>query len=87
MHQLTDQTYTLELIVRNRPGVLVRCAHIFGRRGHNIEALQVAALPDESGLSAMRITAHGNPATISQITAQLSKLVDVQNVTDKEQNP
>jgi acetolactate synthase small subunit len=37
MKKDTDHTYTLTLRVRNRPGVLVRCAQIYGRRGHNIE--------------------------------------------------
>lgn len=80
----TDRTYTLTLTVRNQPGVLVRCAQVFTRRGHNIEALQVApalSLPD---VSIMTITAYGNPEVMNRVVAQLKKLVDVSKVEEKE---
>jgi acetolactate synthase I/III small subunit len=79
-----DHTYTLSLTVRNHPGVLVRCAQVFGRRGHNIEALHVAAIHDCEDASSMTITAFGKPEVIHQITAQLAKLVDVLDVNEKE---
>jgi acetolactate synthase small subunit len=80
-----DHSYTLLLTVRNRPGVLVRCAQVFGRRSHNIEALQVAALPGgEEDFATMTIAAFGKPDVMHQIVAQLSKLVDVINVIEKE---
>lgn len=79
-----DHTYTLALTVRNRPGVLVRCAQIFGRRGHNIEALQVAAKPKHNDISIMTITAFGKPDAMQQIVAQLVKLVDVIDVKESE---
>jgi acetolactate synthase-1/3 small subunit len=83
MKKDTDHTYTLTLRVHNRPGVLVRCAQIYGRRGHNIEALHVA--PDAaSDISTMTITAFGQAHMMDQIVAQLRKLIDVQNVTEKE---
>ena len=75
------RTYVLTLTVRNRPGVLVRCAQVYGRRSHNIESLHVTSLPPHHDLSIMTIAAYGNPAAMSQITAQLSKLVDVVDVT------
>jgi acetolactate synthase I/III small subunit len=80
-----DHTYTLALHVRNRPGVLVRCAQIFGRRGHNIEALHVKPSKAHHDVSVMTITAFGQPATIDQIVLQLAKLIDVLDVTKKEQ--
>lgn len=76
-----DHTYTLALSVRNRPGVLVRCAQIFNRRGHNIEALNVTA-SDLPNVSIMTITAFGEKASIDQIEAQLNKLIDVVTVTE-----
>jgi acetolactate synthase-1/3 small subunit len=79
-----DHTYTLTLTVRNRPGVLVRCAQVFGRRGHNIEALHVTAIDNRNDASRMTITAFGKPDVIHQITAQLGKLVDVVDVKEKE---
>jgi acetolactate synthase I/III small subunit len=83
MKKDTDHTYTLTLHVRNRPGVLVRCAQVFGRRGHNIEALHVTP-SDQDGSSLMSMTAFGRKEVIDQIVAQLSKLVDVIDVTEKE---
>lgn len=84
MKRDTDHTYTLLLTVRNRPGVLVRCAQIFGRRGHNIEALNVAPNPDKADTSLMAITAFGKPEVIAQIIAQLAKVVDVIGITESE---
>jgi acetolactate synthase I/III small subunit len=84
MKQPDDHTYTLTLTVRNSPGVLVRCAQVFNRRGHNIEALHVAATLGAPDRARMTITAYGNPTTIHQITMQLKKLVDVTDVTEKE---
>ena len=84
MKQKDDHTYTLKLTVRNQPGVLVRCAQIFGRRGHNIEALQVAAKPGRDNIAIMTITAYGEPGAMQQIVAQLTKLVDVIDITESE---
>lgn len=76
-------TYTLTLHVRNQPGVLVRCAQVFNRRGHNIEALKVAASEKDEDLSTMTITAFGNKEAMAQVVAQLAKLVDVQHIQEQ----
>lgn len=85
MKQETDHTYTLVLHVHNQPGVLVRSAQVFARRGHNIEALTVT--PDNSGhaQAVMRITAFGKKEMMSQIVLQLRKLIDVIDVTIHEE--
>lgn len=83
--QITDLTYTLTLTVRNQPGVLVRCAQVFTRRGHNIEALQVAPASAQTDVSIMTITAYGNPEVMDRIVAQLKKLVDVSKVEEKKE--
>jgi len=75
MKQADDHTYTLILTVHNNPGVLVRCAQVFNRRGHNIEALHVKS--NSIDTSRMTITAFGKPETIHQIILQLKKLIDV----------
>lgn len=85
MKQPDDHTYTLTLTVRNQPGVLVRCAQVFNRRGHNIESLQVGASANESNESTMTITAFGKPEVMEQIVLQLAKLVDVISVREDEQ--
>lgn len=84
MKQNDDHTYTLTLTIRNSPGVLVRCAQIFGRRGHNIETLHVTADPRQEGRSLMTITAFGKPGISHQIALQLKKLIDVISVVEKE---
>lgn len=86
MKKTGDHTYTLTLTVRNRPGVLVRCAQIFGRRGHNIESLNVAPKKGHDDVSDMTITAFGRPDVMRQIFLQLGKLVDVLEVKETEQN-
>ena len=84
MKKESDHTYVLTLTVRNNAGVLVRCAQIFNRRGHNIEALHVAGSPESPNLSLMTITAFGKPDVIKLITLQLKKLVDVIDVKEAE---
>lgn len=84
MKRETDHTYTLVLNVHNNPGVLVRCAQVFNRRGHNIEALQVTPIPESHTQSHMKITAFGDSKTIHQITMQLRKLIDVVDIVEEK---
>ena len=75
--------YTLVLTVRNQPGVLVRIAHVFARRGCNIRSLHVApqasSQAGDDEWSIMTIIVR-NVARIDQITHQLEKLIDVARV-------
>lgn len=80
-----DYTYTLTLHVRNQPGVLVRCAQVFNRRGHNIEALHVQPDKFDDTCSQMTIRAFGQPSSMNQVVAQLQKLHDVMHITEQEQ--
>ena len=80
-----DYTYTLNLLVRNRPGVLVRCAQVFNRRGHNIESLHVRPDHANDTQSTMTITAFGRPSMMSPIVGQLNKVIDVLQVTELEE--
>ena len=72
-------TYTIRLHVRNQPGVLVRVAHVFARRGCNIQSLHVDP-NNGNGLSVMTITVR-DVSHIEQIQKQLEKLVDVNHAT------
>jgi acetolactate synthase-1/3 small subunit len=73
--------HTISLFVNNKPGVLVRVALTFARRGYNIESLVVS--PAASGdFSRMTITVSGDPQTLQQIIRQLQKLVDVVRAID-----
>lgn len=68
--------HTVSMLVANKPGVLVRCAQVFARRGFNIDALVVSASVNPK-FSRMTITATGDPGTLEQIVKQTSKLIDV----------
>ena len=68
--------HTISLFVANKPGVLLRVALIFSRRGFNIESLVVSSAMDDK-YSRMTITAQGDPKVLEQIIKQANKLVDV----------
>jgi acetolactate synthase-1/3 small subunit len=74
-------TRTISLFVGDRPGVLVRVALVFSRRGYNIESLVVSPAK-VAGFSRMTITCSGDPGTLVQIIKQLTKLVDVVHAVD-----
>lgn len=68
--------HTVSILVANKPGVLVRCAQVFARRGFNIDALVVSESVNPQ-FSRMTITAQGDRGTLEQIIKQTSKLIDV----------
>ncbi|HEQ70914.1 MAG TPA: acetolactate synthase small subunit [Spirochaetia bacterium] len=68
--------YAISLYVSNKPGVLIRIALVFARRGYNIDSLAVSSANDPS-FSWMHIVASGDEGTLDQILRQLEKLVDV----------
>ncbi len=73
--------HTISMLVANKPGVLVRCAQVFARRGFNIDALVVSASVNPK-YSRMTITATGDPQTLEQIIKQTAKLIDVIHVSE-----
>ena len=73
--------HTLAVIVENHPGVLIRVAGLFARRGYNIESLTVCQTEDPD-VSRMTIVVNGDEQVIEQVRNQLSKLVIVHTVTD-----
>jgi len=76
-----DDVHTISLYVNNKPGVLVRVALVFARRGYNIESLVVSPTA-EGDFSRMTITCRGDRGTLVQIIKQLAKLVDVVHAVD-----
>jgi acetolactate synthase-1/3 small subunit len=74
--------HTLSILVRNKPGVLVRVALVFARRGYNIESLVVSADVTNGEFSRMTITCSGDPQTLDQIIKQVTKLIDVVHAFD-----
>ena len=86
---VSQPIHTISLLVRNKPGVLVRVALVFSRRGYNLESLVVSAALSVAGLDAtpgefsrMTITCSGDPDTLEQIIKQLVKLIDVVHAFD-----
>ena len=71
----------IAILVNNKPGVLSRVTGVFGRLGYNIESLCVAETisPEVS-----RITSITNADSnfIEKVKKQLSRLVDVLDVTE-----
>jgi acetolactate synthase-1/3 small subunit len=81
LDQTPQQIHTISLFVNNVPGVLVRVALVFSRRGFNIESLVVS--PGAEGrFSRMTVTCSGEPEVLEQIIKQLAKLVDVVHAID-----
>jgi acetolactate synthase-1/3 small subunit len=73
--------HTISLYVSNKPGVLIRVALVFARRGFNIDSLVVSQGHDPA-FSHMTISATGDRKTVEQILKQLNKLVDVVHAKD-----
>ncbi|HEX7021564.1 MAG TPA: acetolactate synthase small subunit [Trueperaceae bacterium] len=74
--------HVLSVTVRDQPGVLVRIAGLFARRGFNIESLSVAQT-EKPGISRTTFVIAGeDDGTVEQVQKQLHKLVDVLKVID-----
>jgi len=91
---VTPPLHTISLLVRNKPGVLVRVSLVFSRRGYNMESLVVSPALSIAGLGAapgefsrMTITCSGDPDTLEQIIKQIEKLVDVVHAIDHTGQP
>ena len=75
----SPNTHILSVTVRDKPGVLLRIASLFARRGFNIESLSVAH-SETPGISRTTFVVSGDDRTIEQVEKQLQKLVDVLKV-------
>ncbi|MFA7068826.1 MAG: acetolactate synthase small subunit, partial [Acidaminococcaceae bacterium] len=69
----------LSIVVRNQPGVLMRVAGMFSRRGYNIDSLAVG-ITQNPEFSRMTVTMQANATTVDQVCKQLEKLVEVEAV-------
>ncbi len=81
MATIKQDSHSISLLVNNKPGVLIRIALVFARRGYNIDSLVVSPSHDER-FSRMSITASGDMNTLEQIIKQIDKLVDVIHAKD-----
>lgn len=78
--------HLISALVENKPGVLVRIAGLFSRRGFNIESLSVG--PTESDdISRMTIVLDVKEEhSIEQINKQLNKLINVIKIQELEED-
>jgi acetolactate synthase-1/3 small subunit len=75
--------HTLSVLVENKPGVLVRIAGLFSRRGFNIDSLAVGPTEHEE-VSRMTIVVDCADHPLEQVTKQLNKLVNVLKIVELE---
>jgi len=72
---------TISLFVANNPGVLIRIALLFSRRGYNLDSVVVSPAY-KKGFSRMSVVVTGDGRMVQQIINQLNKLVEVVHATD-----
>ncbi|MCX7970983.1 MAG: acetolactate synthase small subunit [Negativicutes bacterium] len=71
--------HTVSILVQNQPGVLVRVASMFSRRGFNIDSLAVGVTED-TDYSRITAVVPGSDAVVGQVVKQLAKLYEVRAV-------
>ena len=76
------ESHTITVLVDNEAGVLARVVGLFSGRGYNIESLTVAEVDPAAHTSRITIVTSGTPQVITQIEAQLDRLVPVHKVTN-----
>jgi acetolactate synthase-1/3 small subunit len=75
--------HTLSVLVENKPGLLVRVAGLFARRGFNIESLAVGPTEHEE-ISRMTIVVNCEDRPLEQVTKQLNRLINVLKIVELE---
>jgi len=79
---VVSETHTLAVVAENQPGVLARIIGLFAGRGYNIDSLTVSETEHERHVSRFTIVTTGTAAVITQIKAQLERMVPVHSVAD-----
>ena len=72
--------YTITALLANKSGVLTRLSGLFSRRGFNIHSISACATEDDH-FSRVTIVFSGDEYTLSQMTKQMDKLIDVKKIT------
>lgn len=78
--------HTISVLVENKFGVLSRVAGLFSGRGYNIHSLNVAPCENPE-FSRMNIDVAEEGEKLDQVIKQLSKLINVVEVTDFRNEP
>ena len=72
----SQKKHNISLYVENKPGVTIRIALVFTRRGYNIESF-VGSPAQDPRYSRINIEATGDSKTLHLMLEQLNRLVDV----------
>ncbi len=72
----SQKKHNISLYVENKPGVTIRIALVFARRGYNIESF-VGSPTQDPRYSRINIEATGDTRTLHLMLEQLNRLVDV----------
>ena len=73
----------ISILVEDKPGVLMRIAGLFFRRGFNIDALSVGST-EMAGKSRFTITVNGDEAVLEQVRKQVQKLLNVHRTAEHD---
>jgi len=73
--------HIISVLLENEPGALSRVVGLFSQRNYNIETLTVAPTEDPT-LSRLTLTTVGQDEVIEQITKNLNKLIEVDNLVN-----
>ena len=80
MNHTEEKDYILSVLAQNHAGVLLRIAGLFSRRCYNIKSI-VAAQTEDNNRSRILIVVQGDDRIVRQVDKQLSKLVEIEQVT------
>src|SRR4030088_3271087 len=81
--QTNMSRHTLSVLVENKPGVLVRIAGLFSRRGFNTHSLAVGP-PGKEQISRMTIMVNCEEHPLEQVSKQRNKLINVLKIVELE---
>lgn len=76
---MQEDKVVFSVLAVNHPGVLLRVAGLFSRRGFNIDSI-VACSTETAEFSRLTLVVTGDEATFTQIIRQLLKLEDIVKV-------
>jgi len=74
--------HIISALVVNQPGVMIRVAGLFSRRGYNIESIAVGKSEDPALSRIIIVVDADDDQVVEQIEKQLYKLIDVLKVND-----
>lgn len=74
--------HIISALVVNEPGVMIRVAGLFSRRGYNIESIAVGRSEDPALSRIIIVVDAEDDQVVEQIEKQLYKLIDVVKVND-----